>query len=124
MGTIDIVKKLKENGFSVYILSNIGPAHFSLLRQKYPEIFALFNGWYTPTPENNFSHKPHAKFYQGFKQYILKKEGKDKQIIFTDDSRKYIKGACKEGYIAIQFTTPEKLKDFLEQLEQHALLCP
>jgi HAD superfamily hydrolase (TIGR01509 family) len=124
-GMLELVQALKHAGFHLYILSNIGPHVFDILKQQHPYIFSLFDGRYTPDFANNFISKPDPLFYEQFKNYIKKHEQQDKQIIFIDDRKANIKSAQKLGIIGIQFISPEKLKDTLNTigLKDLNLLC-
>ena len=42
--TVDLIKECKEKGHRVFILSNWDAESFALLRQKYANIFSLFDG--------------------------------------------------------------------------------
>ncbi len=113
---IALVQELKAQHFSLYLLSNIGPEIFAGLREKFPAIFALFDGWFTPDASNNFSQKPQAIFYQLFKDYLKNEAQDDKQIIFIDDRRANLIAAQKQDFIAVHYKRPDLLYFDLENL--------
>ncbi len=50
---VDLIRKLKQQGYRLYILSNIGKETFEDLSMKYPQLVAYFDGVFTATADNN-----------------------------------------------------------------------
>lgn len=89
---VDVISELKNKGYTLYILSNIGGKTFELFKKKFPDLFKYFCGAYTPCKENNYNCKPNITFYQEFKQFIAHKD-RDKQCIFIDDLEENLQAA-------------------------------
>lgn len=113
---VDLIKQLKERGYKLYVLSNIGSETFEELSMKYPEIRACFDGAFTATAENNYNHKPHKKFYEEFKAFLSTKGHQDKQILFIDDLKKNIVAATQCNIAGIHYTSPRKLASQFKHL--------
>ncbi len=114
---MNMIKGLKERGFSLYILSNIGQDTFQELSEVFPELQEYFNGAYTATAENNYVHKPHPEFYEGFKQFVNNDGHEGKQIVFIDDLKKNLSAAARCNIAGIHFTSPKKLQRILQNLD-------
>lgn len=113
---LDIVKQIKESGYRVYLLSNIGIETLKDLYKKYPELEKFFDGFYVPSPENNYSQKPSPDFFCQFKQYLIKIGDKQRNIIFVDDDLKNIKTATAHGFKALAFKSKRLLEKDLKRL--------
>ncbi len=113
---VDIIKSLKQRGYRLFILSNIGKETFELLAQQYPEISNHFDGAFTSTPESNYLHKPHPHFYEQFKQYLQQAGHADKQILFIDDLKKNLVAAARCNIAGVQFTSSKRLEKAFKKL--------
>jgi FMN phosphatase YigB (HAD superfamily) len=95
---ITFIKKCKEHGHQVYVLSNWDSASFELLRQKYPELFSLFDG--IIISGNVHALKPHKKIYQTLiEHYQLDPQ----HCWFIDDQQENINAAQELGIHAIVY---------------------
>lgn len=104
--TITIIKQLKTMGYKVYIFSNIGQHTYYDLEQQYPQICALFDGFWCTSNTNNFLKKPHPDaFSQCAQQYNCSFDS----IIFIDDKHKNINGARSLGIDSIYFKNSSQL---------------
>ena len=113
---MELIKTLKAQGFSLYILSNIGNETFEELATIYPELKEYFDGAYTANADNDYLHKPHPEFYEGFKEYI-RQEGHDaKQILFIDDLKKNLAAAARCNIAGVHFTSPKRLTKAFKKL--------
>ena len=93
-GMPELVKKCKDAGFGIYLLSNVS-AHFAETYQgisKYAELFALFDGLVFSGPLRMV--KPdRAIFDHLLSTYSLSPE----DCLFIDDSQKNLDGAARAG---------------------------
>ncbi len=113
-GTIRIIEQLKQRGFKIYLLSNIGDQVLKNMMQKFPDIFSNFHDFFYCSPEYGYIRKPNPKYYQFFlKKFNLKPEN----VIFVDDLLKNIDAADRIGIYGILFNCPEQLGHELESLE-------
>ncbi len=113
---IDLIKLLKKQGYTLFILSNIGKETFEQLAGIYPELLDYFDGAYTACADNNYLHKPHKGFYEEFKQYIVKQGHSDKQILFIDDLKKNLTAAAQCDIAGVHFTSPRRLLKAFKKL--------
>lgn len=109
-GTVQILNRLKSDGYPLYVFSNIGPESLRFLQEKFPSIFNSFAGFIHSQPEDNWIQKPNTRAYTKLlKQYNLHPE----QIIFIDDKQVNINAAHKMGFNTILFVSPEQLQKSL-----------
>ena len=113
---MDLIKLLKEQGYSLYILSNIGKETFEELCIFYPELLEYFDGAFTARADNNYLHKPHREFYEGFKEFVEKDGHADKQILFVDDLKKNLVAAADCDIAGVHFTSPRRLLRIFKKL--------
>ncbi|MBA3751369.1 HAD hydrolase-like protein [Candidatus Dependentiae bacterium] len=106
---VELIMQLKQRGYKLYVLSNIGKDTFFELSMKYPEISACFDGAFTATAENNYNHKPHKKFYEQFKDFLAANGQSHKQILFVDDLKKNIVAATHCNIGGIHYTSSKQL---------------
>lgn len=113
---VSLLASLKQLGYKLYVLSNIGEEAYSLFFDKHPEVFNCFEDIYIPRQSNEYNCKPHESFYNGFSEFIKDKGDGDKQVIFVDDLRANINAALRCNIAGIHFTTPYDLVNILEDL--------
>jgi len=114
---INLVKTLKEKGFKIFMLSNMGLETWEDFSVRFSSITELFDGYYTPNKDNNYLGKPEIEFYEEFKNYLTSVKCGDKQILFIDDIQENITGALKSGIAAIHFTGYANLCKSLAELD-------
>lgn len=86
---IQFIKDCKNNGHSVYILSNWDKESFTLMKDKYPDVFDLFDGIII-SGEVGYN-KPDPRIYQ----YLLETYNLDpRDCFFIDDQSINIQEAC------------------------------
>ena len=101
--TISLIKQLKQQGFKIFIFSNIGEKSAQILQHNHPEIFALFDGILFTSAQDNYLMKPSEDAFLKFlNKFKLQKE----QIIFIDDKQSNVHVARKMGISALQFINP------------------
>lgn len=116
-GVVELIKQLKNRGFKLYILSNIGKDTFCELSLKYPDISNCFNGAFTACAENNYAHKPHLDFYEQFKHYLKQQGDGDKQILFVDDLKKNLAAAARCNIAGVHYKSSKKLFSTFKNLQ-------
>lgn len=113
---VDLIQSLKARGYKLYILSNIGRETFEQLAAQYPEISCHFDGAFTATVENNYSHKPQLHFYEQFKIFLHEQGHADKQILFIDDLKTNLIAAARCNIAGVQFTSSKRLEKTFKKL--------
>lgn len=114
--TVQLIAHLKQKGYKLYVLSNIGNDTYNQLIKRYPEIFNHFDGAFTAKLENNYCQKPDPLFYEQFKSFLLEQNEDGKQIIFVDDLKRNIASAIKANIAGIRFTSARQLKSIFKSL--------
>jgi FMN phosphatase YigB (HAD superfamily) len=115
---ISILKTLKEEGYPLYILSNIWAESLEHLYRNFPILKELFDGAYIPSKDNNFAAKPSSVFYEGFKDYLAQQGHSNKHIIFVDNGENNLDQARKAGLYGVAFTSAESFIQFIEKHTQ------
>lgn len=113
---IDIVTRLKEQGYKLYLFSNMGSITVDAMRVKFPEVFNLFDGQYVPSPENGYNYKPEPSFYTEFIAYLKTQGAEGKQIVFTDDRIANLQEAYNNGIAGIECTSVEDVRTKLVEI--------
>lgn len=110
VGTVQILKQLKAaNKYKLYALTNWSGETFSIAEEKFP-CLGWFDGILVSGVEKDL--KPNLSFYQ----LLLKKFSiAPEKAIFIDDREVNTAAAEKVGLSTIHFTSPEKLKQTLEE---------
>jgi len=108
---LELVKKLKQSGYTIHLFSNIGAKIFQDLKEKLPGMFVDVDDVTLPSEKNEYIRKP---FKNAFETYATKH--KDKNIIFIDDKRRNIKTARSCGIIGILFKNHGLLTKELKKL--------
>lgn len=108
---IKLVHRLKDHGYRLGILSNIGEDVFLDLQERFPSIFALFDPIITASAYYNFVTKPNPQVYKHLLQEL-----DHESIMFIDDNQKNVCGSLPFGIIALRYTGIHKLKEQLAAL--------
>lgn len=99
----EYIKKLKNKGYNLYILSNITEDSYKYMKKE--KLLDIMNGGIYSYQEKLV--KPDEKIYELIiKKYNLKKE----ETIFFDDKEKNIQAAQKCKIKSIKFQTIEDIK--------------
>lgn len=122
-----IMQALHEQGFKIYLFSNIGEIVFNDLLQRRPDLLRYIDGYCVVCAARGYIAKPDARMYTQFMQEF-NSDG-SKQVIFVDDIRKNIEGGCTANMISILFRSPAQLRRDLDTLgisipELHKLAVP
>lgn len=110
-GTVEIMKQLKNSGYSLYGLSNWSAETFPIAREKY-DFFHLLDD-YVISGEVGMI-KPEPEIFE----LLLKKIGKPvNECLFIDDALVNIQQAQKMGFATVHFQSPEQLENELRTLQ-------
>lgn len=109
--SIEILKKLKENGYNIYYLSNFHLKAFEYVTEKY-DFFKLFDGGVVSYKEKLL--KPEQEIYD----MLVNRYNLDKQeTVFIDDTKENVKAAINFGVDGIVFKNTDILLDELKKYE-------
>ncbi len=110
-GTVEIMKRLKQSGYSLYGLSNWSAETFPLVRDQ----FVFFQLLDDIILSGEVGHiKPHPEIYK----IALKRIGRPaSECLFIDDALANIEQAKKMGFAVIHFQSPEQLESELKALK-------
>ena len=109
-GTVEILKQLKQAGYSLYGFSNWSAETFPFARAKY-DFFDLFDDMVISGAVGYV--KPEPEIYR----IILDKIGRPAQeCLFIDDSLPNINQANTMGFATIHFQSPAQLEEELKKL--------
>jgi len=95
---VKILKKCKKMGYKVYLLTNMDTELISLLEQKHPAIFALFDGKVVSADVHAI--KPYKKI---FNLFLRKHHVKPHSCCFIDDQIENVIAAKKIGMQGAHF---------------------
>jgi 2-haloacid dehalogenase len=110
-GTVEIMKRLKQAGYSVYGLSNWSAETFPLVRDKFV-FFDLLDDIILSGEVGQI--KPHPEIYE----IALRRIGRPaSECLFIDDAIANIEQARRMGFNVIHFQTPEQLETELKTLK-------
>lgn len=109
-GTVDIFKELKDSGrYKIYALTNWSEETFPIAVKRF-EFLNWFDGIVVSGTERD--RKPFPSFYQ---LLLDRYQVKPEEAIFIDDNLRNVKAAETLGITSIHFTTPENLRETLNQ---------
>jgi len=108
--SVDVLKKLKNNGYKVYYLSNFHLAAFEYVTKKH-DFFKTFDGGVVSYMEKLL--KPEKEIYE---KIIEKYNLEPSQTVFIDDMKKNVNAAMKLGLNGILLKNPKELRVELEKL--------
>ncbi|AWK50874.1 HAD family phosphatase [Clostridium beijerinckii] len=108
--SVEVLKKLKQNGYSVYYLSNFHLAAFEHVTKKH-DFFRTFDGGVVSYKEKLL--KPEKEIYE---KIIDKYDLEPSQTVFVDDMKENVKAAIRAGLKVILLKNPKDLKIELEKL--------
>ena len=108
--TVAFIQALKEEGYTLSILSNCALETYNKMVEAYPDIFNLFDAAYLPSKENNYRSKPNPQFFkEGIAELKKSPHLLHKQLIFIDDKKRNILAGLKEQLIGIHFVSVKQL---------------
>ncbi len=103
-GTVEIVRKLKSEGWPIYLLSNFSAEKFPLMQQRF-DFLDLFDDMIISGEHNLIKPDP-AIFLLTLER--IKRSANE--CLFIDDSLPNIETARKLGFQTIHFQSPEQLE--------------
>jgi putative hydrolase of the HAD superfamily len=106
---IDLIKKLKNRGYVIALLSNTIPPH-ARFNQKHGS-FDLFNPIILSIETG--ARKPEEKIYQTM---LEKLNLSPSECVFIDDKKEYVEGASRIGIHGLKFDSYAKLTSDLKML--------
>ena len=110
-GTVDIMKRMKKAGYSLYGLSNWSAETFPIAREQY-DFFDLLDDIIISGEVGSI--KPEPEFFD----IALKRIGKpSNECLFIDDSLANIEQARKMGFATIHFESSEQLEEELHKMQ-------
>lgn len=108
---IEIMRKLREQGHRVVVLSNTNRLHTTFWPDEYPEVRAVADHVYLS--QEMGMRKPEARIYQS----VLRSEGFSVgETVFFDDNADNIEGANQLGITSILVTGRETIPDYFAKL--------
>jgi FMN phosphatase YigB (HAD superfamily) len=115
-GMHELAQELHDQGYTLYLASNIGTPDLAAQQERYPELFALFTDCYTPETAGGVK-KPKAAYYEGLRKLINEREAGQPHIIFIDDSKNNVTGAVmsNQNISGFQFKNAQQLKADLQK---------
>ncbi len=109
--TLDWMRRLKDRGFRIGILTNMSAMFEERFRRAYPEFFALADAAVISGRERMF--KPQRRIYDLLAARIALKA---EELCFIDDVEGNCEGARRAGWQAIRFTTNDETEAAFERL--------
>ncbi len=108
--TLDKMKRLKEAGYGIYLLSNLNKEAFDFISQQYT-LFDDVDGYVVSFEEQ--LAKPDPAIYE----LLCQRFGLDaKECLFLDDLIDNVEAAQKYGMQAIHFVTEEEVEKQLQAI--------
>ncbi|NMB90002.1 MAG: HAD family phosphatase [Chloroflexi bacterium] len=113
--TVDLLYELRDAGYPLYGLSNWDAEKFAVVRRKYAFMDCFED--IIVSGEVRLV-KPEPPIYN----LLLERTGREAgECLFIDDSLNNVTGAKNLGFQTIQFTSPQQLR---QEMEQRGILSP
>jgi 2-haloacid dehalogenase len=109
-GTVEILRSLKEDRYSLYGLSNWAQEKFELVRPKY-DFFSWFDDILISSTVNLVKPDPHI-----FTVFLDRIGWVAGDCVYIDDSAANIVTANQLGFTTVHFLSPDQLANELRQL--------
>lgn len=113
--TLDFASKLKEDGFGIYLLSNISYDSLACLEEKY-HFCDMFDGAVFSYEERLV--KPDPEIYR---QLLMKYSLRSDECIYIDDMEVNVLQASALGMNAIQYINDAQMKEDVEEIIKEEL---
>ena len=114
---LQLLKALKDKGYKVYVLSNWDAQSFPILKEKFPEIMDLFDGFLISGDAKTLKPKKAI-----FKMFLSKFNLKAKDCIFIDDQPSNVDAAEKKAKIRSVLFDRKDVVPALKKLESFSVL--
>ncbi len=112
---VELIKELKNDGYTIFGLSNIGEQACKHLCSNVPDIMELFDQLIPTTIDDDYIRKPDKRAFA--KALALSKHAPS-ETLFIDDNKRNIAAASKLSMQTIHFISPHQLKKNLAQLQK------
>jgi len=109
--TVELVHKLKSEGYQLHVISNIGETIYRDLENQFPEILHLFDNVVVTSAASGYISKPNPEMY-----YLYLSTTNGNKPIFIDDKIKNIRSALNCGIASIYYESFEHVQDALKKL--------
>lgn len=114
---VDVIMGLKDKGYKVYLLSNVGQTACNQLQMTMETLFTQFDGLFYPVREQGYLQKPDPAFYKAFlKQFQLDESMREQCVLFVDDNFMNISVAAQLGFSSLHFKSHKQLKALVNEL--------
>ncbi len=110
--TLAIIKELKQQGYTLHILSNLGALSLEQLKPRFPDVFSHFQAIRVTMPKDDYLNKPNIGI---FRDYLACHNPHNKHILLIDDGRQNIQAAQDIGFSTIYFRSPNQLQQELKK---------
>jgi putative hydrolase of the HAD superfamily len=109
-GMQEVVEKLKEKGYKIYLLSNTSMRFYKY--QSDVEVFKLFDGFFISAKEHLL--KPQKEI---FEKFLERFDLISNECLFIDDLLENVQSADSAGINAYQFCGVDELIEYLKKKE-------
>jgi len=110
--TVELVQKLKKQGYQLHIISNIGETIYRDLEKQFPDILHMFDHVIVTCAANGYISKPNPEMYYTYLSTI----DDSKKPIFIDDKIKNICSALNCNIASIYYESYEQTQEDLKKL--------
>ncbi len=111
---IDVIKKLKENGYSIFLLSNFPEYLYQEIKTS--ELFSIVDGYILSHQVHRI--KPYPEIYEQLvQQYQLVKS----ECFFLDDNEQNVKTAKRLGFYS-EKVEPDSYDSIVKVLQKYKIL--
>ncbi len=108
----DLLNWYKENGYEIYVLSNMDHDTMDLLQENYPDLFARIDGVVYSAEVREMKPWPSI-----FNHLLDKFRLEPQQCVFHDDQIENINSAKELGFETLHCTAPKVMKKWLKQIK-------
>jgi len=110
--TVELLHALKQRGYQLHILSNIGETIYQDMKQQFPKILSLFDNVVVTCAANGYISKPNPRMYYAY----LATVDEHMKPLFIDNRIRNVKSAIKCGIASIHYDTFESAIKALKKL--------
>lgn len=111
--SVEILQQLKDRGYELHILSNVGPNRLKKLQDRYPAVIGLFDKMLINNGDpKNLIKKPQKGFYE---LYLHKFGLQPQNVLFIDNKKTNVRVARELGFSGIHFKNSKQLSSELHK---------
>jgi len=107
---VSFLQALRRDGYTLYLLSNIGQRALLDLERLFPKVICLFDRAFFPQRSWGYEQKPSTHFYRRF---LSESKCAPCEVIFIDDQKNNVEQARLLGIASIHFTSLKVCKELL-----------